>query len=371
MIDSDALADLIAELIGDHVERATAPLVRRIGELEAQCAAQLSADRVKALIVEAVAALPTAHEALTVEDLAPLLSEMVEGAVAALPVPKDGESVDPEVVRAMVNEAVAALPPPLAPEAITVDDLAPLITETVERAVAALPVPKDGESVNPEVVRAMVNEAVAALPPPPAPEAITVDDLAPLITETVERAVAALPVPKDGESVDPGVVRAMVTEAVAALPPPADGIGLADALIDRFGELVLTMTDGSIRKLGQVVGSDADMPALERQLREMVEAIPKPKDAFELEDLSVESDDGGRIIRLCFCAGGVSKSFDLSIPVTIYRGVWREGDYKAGDAVTWAGSLWIADADTAAKPETDTSWKLAVKRGRDARPAKA
>jgi hypothetical protein len=34
MLDSHALADLIAELVGDHVERATAPLIARIGELE-------------------------------------------------------------------------------------------------------------------------------------------------------------------------------------------------------------------------------------------------------------------------------------------------------------------------------------------------
>lgn len=161
----------------------------------------------------------------------------------------------------------------------------------------------------------------------------------------------------------------MIDEAVAALPPAGDGVGLADALIDRSGELVLTLTDGSIRKLGQVVGRDADMAALQRQLQEMVDAIPKPKDAFSLDDLSVESADGGRTIRLSFSAGGLSKSFELAIPVTIYRGVWREGQYKAGDAVTWAGSLWIANEDTAAKPDTGESWQLAVKRGRDARPA--
>lgn len=317
MIDSDALADLIAELIGDHVERATAPLLLRIVELEHRLAAQPGADG----------------------------------------------------FRTMIEDAVAALPPPPTPEAITPEDLAPLIKATVQRAVAALPAPKDGESVDPAVVRGMVDEAVAALPPPPAPEAITAKDLAPLIEETVQRTVAALPTPKDGESVDPAVVRSMIDEAVAALPPAADGVGLADALIDRSGELVLTLTDGSIRKLGQVVGRDADMAALQRQLQEMVDAIPKPKDAFSLDDLSVESADGGRTIRLSFSAGGLSKSFELAIPVTIYRGVWREGQYKAGDAVTWAGSLWIANEDTAAKPDTGESWQLAVKRGRDARPA--
>lgn len=36
----------------------------------------------------------------------------------------------------------------------------------------------------------------------------------------------------------------------------SDGIGLAAALIDREGKLVVTMTDGSVRELGFVVGRD-------------------------------------------------------------------------------------------------------------------
>ena len=33
--------------------------------------------------------------------------------------------------------------------------------------------------------------------------------------------------------------------------------------------------------------------------------------------------------------------------------------------MTWGGSLFIAQADTEAKPETNDDWKLAVKRGRN------
>jgi hypothetical protein len=53
----------------------------------------------------------------------------------------------------------------------------------------------------------------------------------------------------------------------------------------------------------------------------------------------------------------------------IDRGVWREGQYKAGDAVTWAGSLWIAQKDTDAKPDSGDGWRLSVKRGRDGKAA--
>lgn len=50
-----------------------------------------------------------------------------------------------------------------------------------------------------------------------------------------------------------------------------------------------------------------------------------------------------------------------------YQGVWKEGEYQRGAATTFGGSLFIALCDTKAKPETNSDWKLAVKRGRDGR----
>ena len=52
-----------------------------------------------------------------------------------------------------------------------------------------------------------------------------------------------------------------------------------------------------------------------------------------------------------------------------YRGVWAVGSYKAGNFVTFGGSMWHCDADnTNTKPGTDASaWTLCVKHGRDSR----
>lgn len=62
------------------------------------------------------------------------------------------------------------------------------------------------------------------------------------------------------------------------------------------------------------------------------------------------------------------KSFPIRLPVIIDRGVYR-GDkpYEKGDAVTWAGSLWVAQASVhGQRPgEGETSWRLAVKAGRE------
>jgi len=53
------------------------------------------------------------------------------------------------------------------------------------------------------------------------------------------------------------------------------------------------------------------------------------------------------------------------LPIMIDRGQYRAGEtYAQGDAVTYAGSLWIAQAETDSKPlEGGTPWRLAVKRG--------
>ena len=60
-----------------------------------------------------------------------------------------------------------------------------------------------------------------------------------------------------------------------------------------------------------------------------------------------------------------------TVPVPVYRGVWKAGDYERGDLVTWGGSLWHCDAPTKAKPgDGDTNWTLAAKRGRDGKDAR-
>jgi collagen type III alpha len=56
--------------------------------------------------------------------------------------------------------------------------------------------------------------------------------------------------------------------------------------------------------------------------------------------------------------------------IVLDRGVWREGGFKKGDGVSFGGSFFIAQEDTADKPETSKAWRLAVKRGRDGRDGK-
>lgn len=52
-----------------------------------------------------------------------------------------------------------------------------------------------------------------------------------------------------------------------------------------------------------------------------------------------------------------------------YAGTWGSGkNYRRDEMVTRSGSTWIALRDTPGEPgKVDSGWKLAVKRGRDAR----
>jgi hypothetical protein len=50
-----------------------------------------------------------------------------------------------------------------------------------------------------------------------------------------------------------------------------------------------------------------------------------------------------------------------------YRDVWKaDVTYRADDAVTWDGCMWVARAaSTNARPGRSECWRLAVKKGRD------
>lgn len=82
--------------------------------------------------------------------------------------------------------------------------------------------------------------------------------------------------------------------------------------------------------------------------------------------LEPQADERTVILRTKLTDGSSDvKTFTL--PAMIYREVWREGTaYTRGDAVTWAGSVWVAREATEEKPgATASSWRLAVKHGRD------
>lgn len=253
---------------------------------------------IKTEVAAAVAALPPAPAgkdgtSVTEEQVIPVLVAKMEAEIcdrfSRLPVPKDGadgKSVDIEeikpVLKALVDDEVipfiesrleteiSAIPVPENGKdgtSVTLDDVAPIIEKAVAEKVAAIPVPENGKSVDPADVESMVIRSVAAVVnalPPAAPgrdgTSVTVADVEPIIVAEVKRLVADFPVPADGKSVTVDelapLVVSEVEKAVSKIPVPKDGVGVAGALIDRSGELVVTLSDGSAKALGPVVGRD-------------------------------------------------------------------------------------------------------------------
>lgn len=163
-----------------------------------------------------------------------------------------------------------------------------------------------------------------------------------------------------GDSVDVEAVNQMieaaVSKAVAEIPVPKDGkdaAGIVEALKDN-GELVLTLHDGRLIRTG---------------IRDGEKGEPG-KDGFSLQDFDVQKEDDGRTLVLSFDAGDIKHEYAITMPHMAYCGVFKQDqDYMVGDVVTWGGSAWHCNEPTKEKPDTGP-WTLMVKKGRDGKDAK-
>lgn len=133
----------------------------------------------------------------------------------------------------------------------------------------------------------------------------------------------------------------------------ADGIGMAGALIDREGRLVVTMTDGSTKELGPVVGRDGERGA----------------DGLSMANVVREYDAAAHEVVERWTVGGVAK--ELRYPAGGIRpgGFWNAGEKTlAGQVKTHDGHAWVALRDTAEEPTIKAvDWVLFVRKGRDGR----
>ncbi|WP_216671386.1 hypothetical protein [Mangrovicoccus sp. HB161399] len=329
MIDAKAFGAELAAI----VQRATAPLQQLI---EAQAARIADLEK-------AIAAMPAPQDgadgaSVTLGDVLPDLQKQVDEFLAALPVPQDGKDGAPG--RDGVDGAPGA-----DGASVTADDVLPVIGKRVDEYLAALPVPQDGKDGAP-------GRDGADGAPGADGSSVTADDLLPVIGKRVDEYLAALPVPQDGKDGAPG--RDGVDGAPGA--DGADGVSLAGAMIDRKGALVVTLSNGTLCELGIVAGNDG-APGADGQ------------DGLGFEDLDFSSDGHGRPVAV-FRRGGAEKS--VRLPCIIDRGPFRSGgSYEKGDAVSYGGSMWIAQEDGASeRPDGGAGWRLAVKRGRDAREPK-
>jgi hypothetical protein len=85
-----------------------------------------------------------------------------------------------------------------------------------------------------------------------------------------------------------------------------DGIGVAGAMLSHEGHLIITLSDGETRDIGNVMGRDgidADMEALRAHLDDWIKSVQLPKDGRDGIDVDMESvlrrvDDYLKAIRI-------------------------------------------------------------------------
>ncbi|TAZ20765.1 collagen-like protein [Rhizobium ruizarguesonis] len=397
--DGKAFGVEIVSVVKDYLERSLSPVLVRLDALEKRLAEQPApkdgvdgkdgvdadpehvAELTRQKIAGELAELRSAVEAIQPAPELPDIAGMIEHAVQTLPTE--------EHVETMIEKRLAELPPlPELPELPDVEGI-------VERAISALPTEADiaamidkrvaelpelpdvdgmikaaidavPPSPDEAAVRTMIEEQIAELPKPQDGKSVTVEDVAPLIDETVAKAVAAIPVPKDGtpgkdgEPGQPGKDGEPGKDGA----PGKDGVGFAGAIIDRSGHLNMTLTDGQTRDLGPVVGKDG------KDGEPGKDGAPG-KDGLGFEEMDEVLDEDGRTLVRRYSGDGRIKEYRHRFGVVLDQGVFKEGtEYQRGDGVTYGGSFWIAQGTTTDKPEDKTeagrkSWRLAVKRGRD------
>ena len=155
--------------MGALVKEATAPLLSRIDQLEkqlgainvptaAEAAALIDLD---AVAKSAAALVPKAENgtSVTVDDVRPLVDELIAKAVSALPAPEKGKDADMDALKAHVGELVKGIQPATPLPVPSVEEIAGTFErrfsdltlswerqarDTFEKAADRMPKPKDG-----------------------------------------------------------------------------------------------------------------------------------------------------------------------------------------------------------------------------------
>lgn len=290
-------------------------------------------------------------------------------------------SFDPELFGQAMGEAIRRAVEPLQAE-----------IAALKKQLAEMPIPengkdgapgRDGKDCDMEQVKAWIDDAVKAIPAPENGKdgrdgkdgkdgsSVTLQDVRPMLEE------ALADVRREAQEA--------IDSAVKSIPVPKDGKDGKDGADGKDGES-FTIEDAEKLLDSKMARWELDFERRANDtLQRAIDRLPVPKDGKDgepgkdgadgvgFDDLECEYD-GERTISLVFAKGDRVKRFDVTLPVVIDRGVYKQGtDYEAGDGVTWGGSYWIAQKSApTGKPGEPGSegWRLAVKRGRDGRDGK-
>ncbi|MDI6637043.1 phage portal protein [Pantoea dispersa] len=206
----------------------------------------------------------------------------------------------------------------------------------------------------------MVKDAVADIPAPAAPELPEPPDIGKMVRD----AVADIEMPKPEPLPD---IAQMVKDAVEQMPKARDGEDGEDGK----DALQLEIMPEIVPEKSYPRGSYAiHSGGLWRSYQKTAGMIGWECLVDGINAIDISQDDERHFTVVATKSSGQKTEKTFSVPVMIYRDIFKEGQkYYPGDSVTWGGSVWYCHVETGDKPGEDGSkgWKLAVKRGRDAR----
>lgn len=305
-------------------------------------------------------------KSITIDDVKPLIQDEIKQAVSLIPTPKDGEKGEKGDAGINGKDAVDV------DVDLVVDRLYFKLfasDEFAQRLVKLIPVPKDGKN------GADGKDAV-------------VDYVA--IGNTIKEHIKQIELPKPKEIDEENIVKSVIEK----MPTPKDGKDGADGLsvdkkevIDEVLKAIPAPKNGENGKDGTSVSVDDLKPILDANIakwqldferiafdtmQKAVNNFPKPEkgekgqDGFGID--SFEQTDE-RTVKAVFKRGDEFIEKEFKFPAVIYKGVYQKGLWQEGDAVTYAGSLWIAKRDTEDTPSQSDAWQLSVKRGANGKDA--
>lgn len=291
-------------------------------------------DTVARLVHEAVAkevaAIPKPKdgESVDIPELLGQISTAAKSAVLALPIPKDGRDYDPEILKFEIQRAVDAIPKPADGLHGTdgkdgrdgvdgkngidgkdgVDGINGKDGEDGRDGLDG----RDGNDVDVDVMRAEILRAVDALPrPQDGKNGIDGKDAVPVdVQKIISEILVAIPTPKDGidgKDVDPEFIKQEIAKAVDALPAPKDGkdgLDGKDGITphpDTIKRLVSTEVKQAISEIPLPgpgpAGKDADPAEITRQVDSAIKAIPIPRDGKDADADAITAAILDRVIK--------------------------------------------------------------------------
>ncbi|MGC8342273.1 phage gp6-like head-tail connector protein [Pantoea ananatis] len=275
---------------------------------------------------------------------------IIKSVLDQIEVPAASELPD---IAQMVKDAVADIPTPAAPEPPELPDIGKMVRD----AVAEIELPKP--ETLPDIAQ-MVKDAVADISTPAAPEPPELPDIGKMVRD----AVAEIELPKP-ETL-PDIVQ-MVKDAVAEIPKPEDGEPGEDGKDALQLEILPTIDTEKAYPRGTYA---IHKGGLWRSYQKTTGMNGWECLVDGISDIDITQSDERNFTVTAIKSSGEKTEKTFSVPVMIYRDIFKEGEqYCRGDSVTWGGSVWYCHEETGDKPGEDGSkgWKLAVKRGRDAR----